>query len=344
MLAFAFPHDPRLAQLPEIASPEAVRKIAEENAAALGIGAGARLGEVRCRQVKAMPGKRVVLRFEIDVHGAGGASRPLAFYSKTYGDATSLHVYRILCQACDALGSARVPLDIPRPLLHLDALHTYWQEEWPGRPMSELYAEAGLAGALPRVASALASLHRLELTGLGSAFYVGEVAEEALEDAARIAAFLPGDARRLESLTRRIAEQGARLPALAGCPDVPLHGAFRMSQLLERDGRLAMTDFDGVARGDPHYDVAEFQSSLLYQHFRRGLALEPLLAFAEGFREAYAACAPWPIDPARLAWFTSAFLIEKLHGSLKGLETAIFPRIDDVYALSERFLARARAA
>ena len=103
-----------------------------------------------------------------------------------------------------------------------------------------------------------------------------------------------------------------------------------------------MTDFDGVARGDPHYDVAEFQSSLLYQHFRRGLALEPQLGRAERFREAYAACAPWPIDRARLAWFTSAFLLEKLHGSLKGLETEIFPRIEAVYELSESFLERSR--
>jgi hypothetical protein len=342
MLVFAFPHDPRLAHLPEIANPEAVRKIAEENAGALGLEPGTRVGEVRCRQVKAMPGKRVVLRFELDLHGASGATRTLPFYSKTYGDATSLYVYRMLCDVCAALGAEPGPLEIPRPLLHIDSLHTYWQEEWPGRAMSELYRESGLGAALPRVARALSALHRLALPGLSRAFYVDEVAEEAVEDAVRIGAFLPEDAERVGSLAARIAERGGQLPALAGCPEVPLHGAFRMSQLLERDGRLAMTDFDAVATGDPHYDVAEFQSSLLYQHFRRGLALEPLLELGEAFREAYAACVPWSLDRSRLAWFTSAFLLEKFHGSLKGLETEIFPRVDAIFDLSESFLERSR--
>ena len=92
MVVWAFPHDPRLKHLPEVVNPENVAKLVEANTESLGLEAGTRCGAVRCEQIKYMPGKRVVLRFEADLTLPDGSSQTLPFWSKTYGDQSSLYV------------------------------------------------------------------------------------------------------------------------------------------------------------------------------------------------------------------------------------------------------------
>ncbi len=342
MVIWAFPHDPRLTHLPEVVNPENVAKLVESNTESLGLEAGVRCGEVRCQQIKYMPGKRVVLRFEADLTQPDGSSRTLAFWSKTYGDQSSLYVYRAMEEARLAGVGGPGTMEIPRSTLHIDHLHTYWQEEWAGKSMSSYYGTEAMHDAVPNVAEALAKLHLTPLPSLSDAFYVSEVADEILEDAHKIARYLPEDRARVLKIAERIGAAGPGVTPRE-LPHVPIHGAFRMSQLLGNGGHLAMTDFDATALGDPHYDVAEFMSSLLYQEFRRSLPREELESLAQSFVEAYEKCVPWTLDRKRLAWFQSAFTLEKFHGTLKGLEKRVLECIDAVYELSERQITLAES-
>jgi hypothetical protein len=210
-------------------------------------------------------------------------------------------------------------------LAHLDRLHTYWQSEWPGESLSGLHGTARLADALPRVATALGELHACAPAGLERADYVGQTAAGAAEDAEKIARYRPAAGARAQALAERL----ARLEP-ASFPEATLHGAFRMSQLLQRGDRLALVDYDALARGDAHYDVAEFQASLLYQGFRRDLDRAGVRRQADAFRADYERQMGRALDDARLAWFESAFVLEKLYLTLKNLELALFPRIDEI--------------
>jgi len=336
MVIWAFPHDPRLTHLPEVVSPENVAKLVEANTESIGLAAGTRCGEVRCQQIKYMPGKRVVLRFEADLTLPDGTSQTLPFWSKTYGDQASLYVYRAMEDARLAIAETSGNMEIPRSTLHIDHLHTYWQEEWVGEPMSTYYGTDGMADAVPIVARALAKLHLTPLPNLSEAFYVSEVGNEAIEDAHKIGRYLPSDGDRVWKIAERIRAAAPSSEPSDSLPRVPIHGAFRMSQLLSRGDKLAMTDFDATALGDPHYDVAEFMSSLLYQEFRRSLPREELEELAKSFLDAYEKCVPWVLNRKRLSWFQSAFTLEKFHGTLKGLEKKVLLCIDEIFEMSER--------
>jgi aminoglycoside phosphotransferase (APT) family kinase protein len=247
-------------------------------------------------------------------------------------------VFHALQNVQDIVAQRESQLEIPRPLLHLDDLHTYWQAVWPGKSMSALYGQPGWERWLPKIARALAALHQSEIPGLERAWYVDRAVDLAMEDAHWIGKFLPGDAQRVLELASQIKEMASRLQLTAASPWVPIHGAFRLDQLLSHEDSVAMVDIDAVALGDPHYDVAEFITSLIYQHFRRGLPLAELMALAGTFRQAYTEQAPWPVDRRVLAWYTAAFLIEKLHGSLKGLQQDVLDKIDELFYLIDEHL------
>ena len=298
--------------------------------------------DVRVEQRNYTPGKQVVLRYEVDLAEPGQHARTLRFYGKTYGDSRSRYVYRALVAACERLAGNPGPLEVPRTLLHLDPLYTYWLEEWSGGPLSTLYGTPELVPSLPRVAAALAQLHRLELADLEEAPSPADITRRVLEVGGTIARFLPGERDRVIRLADRVAAAGAA-PLLGEPPAaVAVHGAFRMTQLLGRGTRIAVTDFDKIARGDPHLDVAEFEASHVFQHFRRGLDLSALLREAASFRVAYEREAPWPLDARRLDWLVSVALLERLRRAVKSLKTRLFPRIDEIYALVECYLARMR--
>jgi aminoglycoside phosphotransferase (APT) family kinase protein len=159
---------------------------------------------------------------------------------------------------------------------------------------------------------------------------VGETATSSTRDAARIGAREPALAARVAGIARRLCRLERSIPVAERFPSVPIHGAFRMSQLLRQGERIALVDFDGVALGDPHYDVAELQASLVYQVFRGHLDPSAAARRGEVFRDAYEAQGPCPLDELRLAWFRAAFVLEKLYLSLKNLEVAILPHSEAI--------------
>jgi thiamine kinase-like enzyme len=91
---------------------------------------------------------------------------------------------------------------------------------------------------------------------------------------------------------------------------------------------LALVDFDAVAMGDPHYDVAEFIASLQYLELSRGLSRQRLASAAKLFYESYAARVPWACDRRRIAWYTRAFLISKMFSSIKNLDFQALQRLE----------------
>jgi hypothetical protein len=108
----------------------------------------------------------------------------------------------------------------------------------------------------------------------------------------------------------RLRELGeAGMAVLEPFEPVPIHGAFRFTQLLSYRDRLALVDFDGFKKGHPMCDAGGFVAHLFYLMAKGELEPEPARAAVARFLDAYAtgaACAP-----AALQWYTAMILAGK---------------------------------
>lgn len=336
---WAFPFDAKLPHLREVLDTNHTVPIMREQAAALGVSPQLEAHQVRQQLVKYKPGGRCVLRFE--VAGENGRFPPTTFFSKTYKGPNSAYVYKMLQDVTNPAAGLSQHLEIPQPLHHIDHLHTYWQASWEGTTLSEAYRSQAWQAVVPQVATVLAAFHKSNLPQLKQVNYVERAIEEAAEDAIWLKEFLPDDSDKIDELVGRIIALGHQINQTHDIPTVPVHGAFRLSQLLSRDDRLALIDFDTAALGDPLYDVAELMTSLLFQYFRRRLRFGTLRQKADQFSTLYAEQVPWAVDEQRLNWYIAAFLFEKLFGGMKSLLQPLMPKVDDYFALIEHFLHKA---
>jgi hypothetical protein len=332
---WAFPHDERLPQLAQAADCADVAAVATAAAVTLGFTPGTICHQVRRHLVKYMPGKRCVLRFTLTMTDPVRGACELELYSKTYGDGTSGAIYAAFHQL-----STQSAFAVPETVLHLPAIDTYWQKAWPGVSLEEHYDPDAYAAILPQVVGALVAFHRSTLAPLAAAPDGAAEAAEARRNGKKIGHFLPQRQATWRALGDRIAEAFTLLPPLTA-PLVPLHGTFRLSQLLSNGRALAVTDLDAIGLGDPHYDVAEFMATVRYQRFRRQRPAHELIAQAAAFQRHYQQQVPWPLEQQRLHWYIAASLLRKFRQSLKGLEVPILGQQEELSQLIEAELALA---
>jgi thiamine kinase-like enzyme len=335
MILWVFPQDPKMATLPQVVDLTFVRQQVETNLRVFSVFGNEsdsapeawRCADICYDRVKYMPGKRCVLRYHADLVSPAGESQEVSFYSKTYSDASSRYHFEFLRSVYEQLTAQTMTVHIPQPLLHLDGFNTFWQEEWKGKPLTEVMNEFDWNELFPRIATALAAWHQSRITGLSPGPDPDEVLKTADEDGAQLAYFLP----HYQHLAKTVLE---RLNVVRGTfegqiiPTAPSHGAFRLEQILVRGTELALVDFDAVALGDPLYDVAEFIASLQYLEFSTGKPRERLVEASEAFYNSYAEQVPWSCDRRRAAWYVVAFLMSKMFSSVKHRNVEALQRIE----------------
>lgn len=312
---------------------ERVRALLNANLAQFNVAPSWHCETLRCVRVKYMPGKRCVLRYEVELAAPDGAKQSLAFYSKTYSDGMS----RFHFQNLRAVYEQMPQLNIPRPILHWEEANTYWQESWEGTPLLEALPELHWEKTFAQVARVLADFHQSRCEALAAADLLDLALDSAEEDAPRIAAILTQyDALMHEAL--RVLRLAREPLARAGAPLVPVHGTIRVEQFLVRGEEYALIDFDLACLGDPLYDVAEFLTSLQFLQFTHGwerLRVEEAMRL---FQAAYAQHVPWPIESERIAWYAVVSILDKLHDALKSLDRPALARIADIVACLQEWL------
>jgi hypothetical protein len=345
MIVWVFPQDPKMVTLPYLVDPAFVQEQIEANLPVLtgqvlagavpGTGSNGspeawRCSEICYNRVKYMPGKRCVLRFRLTLTGPSGAeSRQVRFYSKTYSDGWSRHHFDMLKSAYDQLAAQAPEVNIPRPLLHLDGLNTFWQMEWNGRAVIDVLDEKNWEELFPQIAGVMAALHRSRINGFHPGPDPEEVLNTATEDGTKLAFMLPQFQRFIRPVLDRLQAEKSAIER-QNVPAVPIHGACRIEQMLVRGSDVALVDFDAVAMGDPHYDLAEFIASLQYLELSRGLPRPRLARAAKLFYESYAGLVPWswPASRDRIAWYARAFLLTKMFSSIKNLDLQALQRLE----------------
>lgn len=333
LIVWAFPNDPDMPGLLWASDAELVRAHMNTHLAHFDIAPTWRCERMRCARVKYMPGKRCVLRYDAELAQPSGAKRSLSFYSKTYSDGMSRFHFQNVRAAFEEMPK----LNIPRPILHWEEANTYWQASWEGTPLIDTLPARAWEKTFAQLARVLADFHQSQCEAFSTADTLDIALDSAEEDAPRIGALLPQHEAMLHEVLRVL--RLVREPlARAGAPLVPIHGTLRLEQFLARGEEYALIDFDMACLGDPHYDLAEFLTSLQFLQFTCGWERARLEQAMQWFQTAYAQNVSWPLEPERIAWYAVVSLLDKLHDALKGLDRTTLARIDDVIACMNEWL------
>jgi hypothetical protein len=324
MTIAAFPFDRKMTHLPTAADPRWVAAALERHRAALPWTLDAPLDEsaIALGRIKYMPGKRCVLRCRVE----NAASAPVSFYSKTYGDARSAHHHELVRSACGQLEAQGSSLHLPRPVLHLPEAHTTWVEDWGGRPLMSARDGQDRPALMRRAAATVAALHISRIDGLAPGEDVKRVLAKVAEDTRQHAAAFP-EHRPLTARIRQALEETAGAVFAEPPARVPIHGACRIEQMIARGDEITLVDFDALATGDPHEDVAELIASLRFLEIAAGESRAELEREALAFLEAYESAVPWRCRRDRIAWYVLAYLTAKMHSVCKHLDPGSLRRL-----------------
>jgi len=198
-------------------------------------------------------GRRVTeLRFRPrDAH-----RRELRIIAKEFATDTGATTFAAMkaLEAAEARRRDTAPLALPRALFYEPRLRTLGLEVAPGRPYRELVQERGFTAHLGLVGGALAGLHALEVPSLRVATIDDHVEELMRPHPADMTAALPEHAGLVLRVLARL-RAGERAAAYA---PVPVHRDFHLGQLFRDRDRVAVIDWDLVARGDPALDLGNF--------------------------------------------------------------------------------------
>ena len=336
MVLHTFPYDRKLPYLGHLLEPAWIKQQVEANLGGLDLNAGARCERVTVEKIKYMPGKRCVLRYEILF--ADQARR--IFYGKTYDDAQGRHVFQALQKICASPACHDGRLNVPAPVAYLEIANTVWQQAWEGEDFNAVMGKSGWENFhrtdFPgKIATMLAALHGIVMAGvaLRRGHAPQAVLLNACDDASDIAPFAPERQELLNEFTRTL--EAAMTLFESPTPETTIHGSFKLAQLLCRDKQLALIDFDSIALGDPLYDVAEFVASLAFLQVSDEIPATRLSESIETFLASYERQVSWACERRRLAWYAVAFLLGKIHSSLKRREPNGVKNIAAAFALVE---------
>lgn len=299
MLLWGFPNDPKLEGIERIGDPQQFLQLLQT------LPAAQRLAPVSCEGtvVKYVPGKRLVMKHVLR-DAAGDES---VLYSKTFGHDRGAAIYQIMHHLFECSRNEPEALTTPEPLGWLAEVRTLVQCELPGWSAVETLQESGWQRFMAQVGRGLAHIHASGAEGLESWAHQQEY-DNLCSASQLLLDHDPQIGAALADLQQLAASKQAQLPQL---PAVPIHTAFRFTQLLADANRLALVDFDGFRQGDAACDVGSFLAHLHYLAVKKEISSEQSQEAATVFLDAYHATAPQRIDAAALAWYTAVILVAK---------------------------------
>ncbi|MEM7118038.1 MAG: aminoglycoside phosphotransferase family protein [Chloroflexota bacterium] len=323
MELWAFPDDPKLPHLANfldadfllalVNEPQSLFELTQKDS----LVQNGRFQTVKTKVIKYVPEGRCVLQHSLwqgDV-----TMPPLILYSKTFLRADgerNCHIMRDLWESSQKQGDA---LRIPQPYFFAAHLDTLFLEALPGVIASDVMEDEELLLFAPQCGELLSAFQQCHVSGLDGALEEVDNATRLAHDSQQqLAAYykvekllVDYDEALLPILSNIRNELERQLPELDEVPMTLIHTAFRFSQMMVDNGRLALLDFDGLENGNPLHDVGSFVAHLYKLHGKHGLALSKAEAAAHQFCQAYDDAAPWGGNEAWVAWQTAVILISK---------------------------------
>jgi len=299
MLLWGFPNDPKLEGIERIGDPKEFLALLQTLPAAQRFAATSSEGSV----IKYVPGKRLVMKRIV----RDDAGNQAVLYSKTFGHERGEAIYQVMRHLFECSTNEPEALTTPEPLGWLADVRTLVQCELPGWSAVETLQEGGWQRFMAEVGTGLAHIHQSGATGLED--WTSRQEYDNLINASQLLVdHDPQLGDSVRDLQQLAASRRSQLPEPQA---VPIHTAFRFTQLLADANRLALVDFDGFRQGDAACDVGSFLAHLHYLAVKKEISAEQSQEAATVFLEAYRSTAPSPIDEAAVAWYTAVILVAK---------------------------------
>ena len=196
-------------------------------------------------------------------------------------------------------------LAAPKPLFYDEETNTIFMRELRGEHILGKREEVDLPAMAGKCGAALSDLQKCLLS-------MGENRSrevELNEFQKGVQTLLRSDENlrpRLDKISDYLQDALPRLPELAL---VPSHGAFRLPQLLDVDGKIGLVDFDGFLLADPAADVASFLTHLLYLNTKGEMEWADSLKIGHEFLRGYARHSESELPKEVLNWYAVVALV-----------------------------------
>ena len=306
MILWGFPNDARLKQLPQLLDHRRRLEIFRSAWPPLAGLCGAlqfpleiKLAEATAKLIKYAPADRCTLRHDLRLSN----DNTLTIYSKTFSHKTDgAQIFKTMQVLWNALALDHAgTIMIPEPLFFVPDLNTLFVSGLEGENLDEHLAAIDLNKIAATIGAGLARLQQCRLEELSL-----DSDQDMLSEVAEVAETLENHYAAISAVVKILREKYSTLTPIT---PAPIHGAFRLSQLLLVNGKLALIDFDDFRCGNPLVDVGSFVAHLLYLPLREKLTMEQSRTAIRHFCRAYAEAAPWGLPADVLAWQTAAHLI-----------------------------------
>lgn len=298
-LAARIPDDPKLPQLTTVCNLARMStRLAEQTGHP-----DLHIRSMEC--VRHKPGRRAILRWEVEVEG-----KPNAFYAKTFASQRAPKVYEIATAIAEAQAFGD-QVRVPKSVALFPDIRTIVQSAVLGEPITDILFEPSTA-VVARIADALGSFH-------ASAIDLGR--QHTLE---RELSPLPERIQQLGNVENGLRDRASALLDLlrSGKPEQfewrnqPIHRDFYHDQILWDGQHLAILDLDDAAMGEPAVDIANFVAHLMLLGSQRSSSVFRLQHQIDAFLERYRSVGP-DCDPALIDWLvaSTAIRLAGIHGN-----------------------------
>lgn len=232
------------------------------------------------------PGKRCNFQIDLTILPAPGAlTERRRVIGKVYAKDHGAEVYRML-QEFRSRGFAGNRFLVPQPL----AFDPRWKFLLLSYAEGDLLRSLVLEGSgnywqMEEAANWLLAFHQCGVTE-GRRYTFRSHLETLGSMKASLAKVCPGSDKRLQTILRRLEEQGDALP---GWSPGPTHRDFSPDHLVFSGGHVTGIDFDEFRQYDPLFDVAHFMGHLRLLGLLHGGNVTRFAEFGEIFQAAYRA-------------------------------------------------------
>lgn len=332
LLLWGFPNDPELPRLPRLVDPAAQAELFERHWPSLRQHSDQLLSEFQTELVKYAPRERCTFRHRFELRDG----TELTVYSKMFGDDTSAGLlFDVIRTLWEDSVSAPGRLMIPEPILLDPEMNTIFIRGLEGSNLDQCFDKVDLPDVAGVAGAGLAAIHQCRIAGLPPApdeYFLDKLAstEKTIRDVE------PEYAAQIEAIATSLRERHSRW---APIEPAPIHGAFRLSQLLLVQDRLALIDLDGFEVGNPIIDVAGFVAHLMYLPLKGRLPSEQSRPAIQAFCRSYAENSPWGLPADVFSWYVAIALVTK-HAArcIKRARSGSHQMVGELLALAEGVL------
>jgi len=191
---------------------------------------------------------------------------------------------------------------IATPVGYITSSNMTLQEKIEANRLAEFAGSQAFVNMVRQAAQAIASVHGLSFPQ--SSLRTPQKETQVLDRWANVlAAICPDQARRIERLRSRLAQEIEARVQMAG----PVHGDFHPGNILTDGDHITLIDWDELAYGDPLVDVGRFLASLRVSALRVSASPEGLVDAEDAFLDEYLTLSQ--VDEKRVRLFEAISLL-----------------------------------